>query len=393
MKIVSLFDGMSCGQIALKELGVAVSEYHAFEIDKSAINTTMNNFPNTIQHGSVIGVDWSQFKDVDIVMGGSPCQSFSVSGKMKGMITTDGFNITTLDDYIKLYNDGVEFEGESYLFWEFVRAIEIIQPRYFLLENVVMTKDNEDIITNTMGVKPILINSKRISCQNRRRLYWTNIPNIKQPADRGVYVKDIIDDDYDKNLIIDEKYWDRSDIVDYFKRHQPLVINKLSLIYNIGDKNSQGQRVYAINGKTPTMSALGGGHGAKTGLYITHPPYATREVGRRLNVLGDARDDKNGSIVRGYEIRTDEKTSTLTTVIKDNYITQDFVIRRLSPRESARCQTIPEWYDFSGISNTNVYKMVGNGWTCEVVKHIFSYMDSGEPLIRFKDNETLVGLF
>lgn len=170
--VVSLFDGISCGRVALEKIGLKVSKYYAYEINKYAIEITQNNYPDTIQMGSVVGADFKQFKGkVDLVMGGSPCQNLSIAGNRKGLAGE-----------------------ESKLFYEFVRALKEIEPKYFLLENnASMTQENQDIITSYMGVKPIYINSNLFSAQNRRRLYWTNILGIKEPKDKKLFIKDIVE--------------------------------------------------------------------------------------------------------------------------------------------------------------------------------------------------------
>ena len=174
MKVLSLFDGMSCGRLALQEAEINVTEYHASEIDKYAIQVTKANWPDTIHIGSVTNVNVNQH--YDLLIGGSPCQSFSFAGKRKGMATKDEQEILTLDHYLQLKADGYEFEGQSYLFWEYVRILaecRVINPNIkFLLENVLMAEKWERVITYTLGVAPIKINSALVSAQNRTRLYW-----------------------------------------------------------------------------------------------------------------------------------------------------------------------------------------------------------------------------
>jgi site-specific DNA-cytosine methylase len=170
IRVVSLFDGMSCGQIALQKLGVKIDRYDAFEIDKHAIKVSSENFPDMIHHGSVEGADFKQFEGADLLLAGSPCQGFSVAGKQ-----------LNFDD------------PRSKLFFEFVRALKEIRPRYFLLENVCMKKEWRDVITDHVGIGPILINSALVSAQNRKRLYWTNIPGVTQPEDRGILLEDILE--------------------------------------------------------------------------------------------------------------------------------------------------------------------------------------------------------
>jgi DNA-cytosine methyltransferase len=172
MNVLSLFDGMSCGQIALNKLGVKYDKYFACEIDKYAMQVTQHNFPDTIQLGDVQFVTKETFGNhkIDLVVGGSPCQGFSFAGKM-----------LNFDD------------ARSKLFFEYVRLVKELKPKYFLLENVKMKKESQDIISEYMGVEPIEINSSLVSAQTRKRLYWTNIPNVRQPEDKGIVLKDIIE--------------------------------------------------------------------------------------------------------------------------------------------------------------------------------------------------------
>jgi DNA-cytosine methyltransferase len=206
MNVLSLFDGMSCGQLALNRLGIKYDKYYAAEIEKHAISVTMANFPNTIQLGDVRNVKASDLPKIDLIMGGSPCQSFSFAGKMKGMSTKDEKQILSLEHYMELKSQEYEFEGQSYLFWEYMRLLNELKPKYFLLENVVMVEKWEKVLTKAIGVSPIKINSNLVSAQNRKRLYWTNIGlepaglfgemvcAIKQPEDKGILLKDILQD-------------------------------------------------------------------------------------------------------------------------------------------------------------------------------------------------------
>lgn len=217
INILSLFDGMSCGQQALNRIGFSYDNYYASEIDKYAITITQKNYPKTIQLGSVVNLKGSDFKDIMLIMGGSPCQSFSFAGKQKGMTTKNEQKILELEQYLKLKSEGFEFEGESYLFWEFVRLLVEIKPKYFLLENVMMDEEWEWVITKTLGVHPIAINSSLLSGQNRKRLYWTNIGMassglfgdmesiIEQPKDKGILLKDILETDVNEKYFLSDK--------------------------------------------------------------------------------------------------------------------------------------------------------------------------------------------
>ena len=202
--VISLFDGMSCGQIALDKLGIK-PKYYASEIDKHAIKVTLDNYPDTIQLGDVRNISYKDgvlYTDngnfdigtVDLMMGGSPCQSFSFNGNMIGM-TSQAKDIVTLDAYLDLKNRGFEFDGQSYLFWEYVRLLNEINPTYYLLENVRMVKRWKQLISDTLECDPIFINSKLVTPQSRPRLYWCNISNITQPDDISPIMRDIMDDD------------------------------------------------------------------------------------------------------------------------------------------------------------------------------------------------------
>lgn len=240
MKVLSLFDGISCGKVALERAGIQVEEYVAYEIDKSAIQISKKNYPEIVQRGDVTKADFTEFKGFDLVMGGSPCQGFSIAGKQ------------------------LNFEDpRSKLFFEFKRAIDEVKPKYFLLENVKMKKEYENIISEYLGVEPIEINSSLVSAQNRKRLYWTNIPGVQRPEDRGIMLKDIVHENrmedkvdltlykvpFDKTLKIIEKEV-QTGKVGYFR------------------KDSQANRVYSIHGKAVTLCGEAGGGAAKMGQYL-----------------------------------------------------------------------------------------------------------------------------
>ena len=206
-----MFAGIGGFHGALSALGGEC--VYASEIDKYAITVTMANYPNTIQLGSVIDVNGCNLPKIDFLIGGSPCQSFSFAGKRKGMSTKDEQEILTLEHYLELKAEGYEFEGQSYLFWEFMRLLHEVKPKYFLLENVIMSKKWQLVLSKAIGVEPIMINSSLVSAQNRKRLYWTNIgvesnglfgdlkSIIEQPKDKQILLKDILE----KN--VDQKYF------------------------------------------------------------------------------------------------------------------------------------------------------------------------------------------
>ena len=231
MIVLSLFDGMSCGQIALKELGAHVERYYASEVDKFAIAQTQLNFPDTVQLGDVRNIDARKLGHVDLLLGGSPCQSFSFAGKRVGMSTKQNEEIYTLDRYLELKQAGFEFEGQSYLFWEYIRILHELRETnpnvFFLLENVEMGKKWEKVLSEAIGLQGVHINSALVSAQIRKRIYWTNIriahttggdwiTDIPQPEDKGILLRDILEDDAD----VDEKFYLKAQTVQNLIAHK-----------------------------------------------------------------------------------------------------------------------------------------------------------------------------
>lgn len=274
--VLSLFDGMSCGQIALNRAGISYGKYYASEIDKHAIKVTQQNYPNTIQLGSVTEIKGTDLPQVDLLIGGSPCQGFSFAGK------------------------GLNFEDpRSKLFFEFVRLKNETQPKYWLLENVKMKAEYQNIISEILDVNPILINSKLVSAQSRERLYWTNIP-IANLSDKNIVISDIVG-------------------IETNNKSAEIIVTK-----NIYPKKGQNGNVYAINGKCKTLSA---------------------GVGITGNGIGSSNAPKiEWNNEQGW--------------------------RRLTATECERLQTVPDNYT-NCVSDTQRYKMLGNGWTVDVIAHIF----------------------
>lgn len=326
MNVLSLFDGMSCGQIALTELGCFPDKYYASEVDKFAIQQTTHVFPDTIQLGDVTKVDVSKLDKLDLLIGGSPCQSFSFAGKQVGMVTTDKVDITDLQTYLDLKEMGFEFEGQSYLFWEYMRILTDIRKYNpdikFLLENVVMSKKWEAVLTKAIGVEPVKINSNLVSAQNRKRLYWTNIAEIPQPKDEGIYIRDILEDE------VDEKYY-------------------------VSDKALKGManRIRVNTEK-----------GSNLGARIVSPE-------GKANTLCVYRESLDHNLIVDSRGRPD----CPTTVQRANLLPFRGMLRRLTPTECARLQTVPEWYEWT-VSDTQIYRMCGNGWTVKVIEHILSHL-------------------
>ena len=318
--VLSLFDGMSCGQIALQRAGIKVENYFASEIDKYAIQVAKHNYPNTKHIGSVVDVKGSDLPQIDLLIGGSPCQGFSFAGKQ-----------LNFDD------------PRSKLFFEFVRLKNECNPTYFLLENVKMKKEYEDIITEYLGVKPIAINSELFSAQDRKRIYWTNINFKALPTENKLTVEDILEDEVDVKYYIEPK---RSVVI----CENEVKKRKIAFIWS----NSQGNRIYNIHGKSVCLCGEGGGLGAKTGLYalpcLTPDRLEKRQTGRRFKP-------------------SNSKFYTLTAMDKHGIMTDNF-IRKLTPIECERLQTVPDNYTKIASDNQR-YRMLGNGWTVDVIAHIF----------------------
>lgn len=204
MNVLSLFDGYSSGMLILKDLDIKVDNYYASEICPKAIEVSKDNFSNIEYIGSITDINSENYKDVNLIIGGSSCQDFSIAGKQKGMVTKDEQQILNLEHYLKLKQEGFEFYGESYLFWEYVRLLKEIKPKYFLLENVKMKKEWENIITEALGVKPFIVDSSIHSSTNRKRTYWTNIPQLGF-SESDEKLQDILDYGYtnrDKGLCL-----------------------------------------------------------------------------------------------------------------------------------------------------------------------------------------------
>jgi len=324
MNVLSLFDGMSCGQIALDRLGIKVDKYYAAEVDPYATKITNKNFPETVQLGDVREIHVPDLEPIDLLIGGSPCQGFSFAGKQ-----------LNFDD------------PRSALFFEFVRLLKETKPKYFLLENVRMKQEYQDVISEHLGVKPIMINSTLVSAQNRVRLYWTNIPNIEQPEDKGLVLKDILEDG----------------VVDRNKSH--------CLDANYLKGNESIKRVYADSGESPTLTTMGGGHREPKVLVVkeaTKKGYTEIEDGDCFDATFPTSKTRRGRNMK-------DKCNCLTAANYDYMRYEHPTYRKLTPLECERLQTVPDDYT-EGVSNTQRYKMLGNGWTVDVIAHIFKNMET-----------------
>lgn len=316
LTVLSLFDGMSCGQIALERAGIPVKKYYASEIDKYAIQVTKKNYPNTIHLGDIQNwKDW-EIDTPDLIIAGSPCQGFSIAGK--------GLNFD--DPRSKLF----------FTFIDILRYWQACNPNLkFLLENVKMKQGWKDIISEQVGLKPILINSSLLSAQNRERLYWANW-EISQPEDKGIFLKDIIEHgevDREKSYTVDANYFKGGNPKSYFEKGRRQLVfkhqshtramvkepdNGLVQVASLYKNNGDAGRIYSVEGKAKTLKGEAGDGGAKMGL-----------------------------------------------ISEDGY-----TYRKLTVLECERLQTAPEGYT-EGVSDTQRYKMLGNGWTVDVIAHIF----------------------
>lgn len=378
MNVLSLFDGMSGGQIALTELDIPIDKYYASEIDKYAMQFTIQNFPNTIQVGDIRELDINKLDKIDLLIGGSPCQSLSMAGKRKGLSTKEGIEIFDLEMYLELKENGFEFEGQSYLFWEYIRIYNDLLERgdnpKFFLENVEMGKKWESVFNDVLGRKGIHINSALVSAQNRRRIYWTDIhDDIPQPEDRGILLKDILEEE------VDEKYFLSDKMIKCLKGR--VKMEKFSPVQFSPIKFPYEQKARIINTRLFKMGDN------DNYIQVDNDPTCVAMLGRESACLTTVQKD-NPIIVSGMirafggkhfrEIKSG-KSCTLLARARNDGNSQPCVqigarIRRLTPTECARLQTVPEWYIWDGISDTQRYKMLGNGWNIETIKHIFKYL-------------------
>ena len=309
MRVLSLFDGISCGRVALDRAGIVVEDYSAFEIDKYAISISQKNYPQIRYFGNVFDGDFTQFKGYDLLLGGSPCTYWSIA--KQGRETEVG--------------------GEGWkLFMEYVRALQESEARWFLYENNHSIHQRiKDAISRVLGVQPIMINSALVSAQTRKRCYWTNIPNITQPADKGIMLADIIDNAVawtGKSYCLTANYAGAT-LKNTLERHQRTLVAEPVRIGDIGS-TAQAHRVNSGYGKSIALSTGQGGQGSGTGLYKIDLP------------------DGN------------------------------YIIRKLSPVECERLQTLPDGYT-DCVSNTQRYKCLGNGWTVDVITHILNFLPLG----------------
>jgi len=409
LKVLSLFDGMSCGQLALQRLGIEVDTYYASEIDKYAIQVTQANFPKTIQVGDVCELKAEDYQDVDLILAGSPCQGFSFAGKQ-----------LAFDD------------PRSALFFEFIRLLKEIKPKYFLLENVKMKQQFQDVITEQVSacypdfeggdlfgsqIKPILINSALLSAQNRQRLYWTNIPNIEQPEDKGIVLRDILEDtdsweedtpQYLKNNFHGEPRGNQVRHIDeskaktltasMYKGQIQTWIKKDKVVSGAWRARSvkDGKRVAWKETKPKQMLELRKDFKSNSIGSVQKDSVVVKDVVEEERIVVDK--EKRQLLIaeatkKGYTVIEDGdcfdinfphsktrrgrnmkyKCNALTTASQNFMRFENLSWRKLTPLECERLQTVPDNYT-NHVSNTQRYKMLGNGWTVEVIAHILNNM-------------------
>ena len=359
MKVLSLFAGMSCGRVALERAGLPVTTYFASELDKYAITIAQKNYPSTTQLGDVRVVremaEAGFFGKIDLLIGGSPCQGFSFSGKQ-----------LAFDD------------PRSVLFFEFVRILNALKGNNpdikFLLENVRMKQQHLDVITNFLGVAPVLINSALVSAQNRQRYYWANWP-ISQPADRGIFLKDIIEQGVvDQQYIIGEGQLNRlktsTDLEKSFSKIDPEKAGCMTARQYANWKGNfislpvSGAAIrgrYENDGSTSQRIELNNTPKANSLTTVQKDTLIAMKRGHLKNVRST--DDKANCLLAGISKGAQANGQSLINA-------EGLTFRKLTPVECERLQTVPDNYT-AGVSDSQRYKMLGNGWTVEVVAHIF----------------------
>ena len=340
MNVLSLFDGISCGRVALERAGVEVGTYYSSEIEKHPIAITQHNYPDTVQLGDVTqwrewGIDWST---IDLIQGGSPCQGFSQAGKQ-----------LNFDD------------PRSKLFFEFVDILNHVRKHNpdvkFLLENVRMKKEYSDIITEYMGVQPVMIDSALLSAQRRKRLYWTNICDIEQPDDQGILLQSILldEDDVDEKYYMSEnwlKWWDKNFQYQLQKQYSSLNADKAITMTARQYANWNGNFVFVLDKMLVK-------EGTKKG-------YTIIENGECVDLRFIRSKTRKGR-------RMKDKSNCLTVTTHDVCRFKDGRIRRLTPVECERLQTLPDNYT-EAVADGKRYESIGNGWTVDVIAHIYQFI-------------------
>lgn len=380
LTVLSLFDGMSCGAIALREAGIKVKQYFASEIDKTAILQATHNFPDTIQLGSVVNLSAANLPKIDLLIGGSPCQGFSFAGKQMNFK-----------------------DPRSVLFFEYVRILNEIRTYNpdvkFLLENVRMRAEYENVISSHLGLQPVAINSSLVSAQNRLRLYWTNIltaatPHlfgetvftaIPQPKDKGIYLRDVLDD------VADTRYFlSRKDIEKLEKQIAYESENQKSLSEERFMELFRDIDFCETFASTPAFCFCPenwiSNHTIRPSPEIERFPVSAIQNGKAIRGCSSKTNSTviiSGAIVSpqfggGFRPILSGKAPCLLATSSNSAACliingDDMVLRRLTPKECCRLQTIPDWYEWV-CSEPQIYKMLGNGWTVDVISHILQFL-------------------
>ena len=448
--VLSLFNGMGCIWIALDRTGIQVNKRYSSEIEKYPNKANDLLYPDTIQLGDVRNVDVSKLEPIYLLAGGSPCQSFSFAGKRKGMATKCEIEILSLEYYLELKEQNFEFEGQSYLFWEYIRILTDIRKYNpdvkFLLENVIMGSKWQKVITRAIGINPININSSLVSAQNRNRLYWTNIYTeqdglfgdlkcmIPQPKDKGILLKDILESDVLDKYFLSEKALKFVISEERLKKKYTQNANENEkYLPHLARNKTNWCGDFVVHNTMPRSSKTGkvetGPLSRNDGKTYCLDTGNTNAIEIQCVAMRGRNPDNPKSRIAGLpteqqlEPRKDGKTNCLTSVQKDNLIfTKNYVqwdisgkgyksqqdrahyddgksgcipssrtenktnvliknktIRRLTPRECGRLQTVPEEkleiLINSEISDTQLYKMFGNGWTIDVIAYILSFIN------------------
>lgn len=424
--VLSLFDGISGGQVALDRLGIKYENYYASEIDKYAIQITQKNYPKTIQIGDVTKVKASDLPKIDLLMGGSPCQGFSIANQNRKNLVFNEY--------------GVCSDERSQLFFEFVRLLKETKPDWWFLENVRMKKEHMEIVNKVLSdavgyeVKPYLVNSSVRSGQNRLRYYWTNIPFENNLEDWGIKLKDILEPipfskdypnylklpivrkksgatkktrgemvrsiDDEKSFTVNATIWKgqkssyvKAQEINPFRPCEPREIKKDSLCHHVADatdiKGNQAiKRVYGGEGKSPTLTTMGGGHREPKVLVPPKEVQDCIEQGMKNVAFTEARTEEAKQLRKEHmakykkdfsprrakvlQPRTDGKMNCITASMTKEHtvIDNNWYYRKLTPTECERLQTFPDGY-CDGVSNTQKYKALGNSWTVDVICEFF----------------------
>lgn len=355
MKVLSLFDGISCGRVALERASFEVERYAAFEIDKYAIKVSDKNYPDIERYGDVFEGDYKQFEGFDLLIGGSPCTFWSIAKQGR--------------------ETGIDGEGGRF-FREYVRALHESKCKYFLYENNhSIHKDIKAAISTALGVDYIMINSALVSAQQRKRCYWTNIPGITQPEDRGLLLNDILESGKGINTAKSGK--SLTLVATYGKRAMSNILsNKSRRTTGVAEVVCVAQRGRYFNGEDKTRQCIEGRKDGKTNCFTTTTKDNLVAVPIRIGDIGSTGQAQRVYSVHGKSVCLSTASGgqgAATGLYKIDLPDGDYIIRKLTPVEAERLQTLPDDYT-DCICNTQRYKTLGNGWTVDVIAHILGFL-------------------